>query len=121
MKGVFVRLERNELKDIVSEMLEANTALVHLSLSTSNLKKIRKEKINSQREFLMAGEELDLEIEKIRAMLPSVEMTGQGRFEFKPQKPVLRIKKSKSTRIRKNRHEAELENIRKRLEEIRMK
>jgi hypothetical protein len=118
MKGVFVRIERDEMKQVVTEMLEAHASVVEISSDTSRFKKIRKSKIKLESDFLMAAEELDLEVEKIKSLMPAVEITGKGRFEFKPGKPILKIR---SSRERKTKQEIELEAIRQRIESLRGK
>ena len=119
MKGVFVRLDRDEIKEVVSEMLEAHASIVELSSDTSRFKKMRKSKLKLERDFLMAAEELDLQVEKLKSFMPAVEITGKGRFEFKPGKPQIRVGFAKKTR--KTKYEAELEAIRQRLEALRRK
>ena len=119
MKGVFVRLDRDEIKEVVSEMLEAHASIVELSSDTSRFKKMRKSKLKLERDFLMAAEELDLQVEKLKSFMPAVEITGKGRFEFKPGKPQIRVGFAKKTR--KTKYEAELEAIRQRLESLKEK
>lgn len=120
MKGVFVRLERDEIKETVEEMLETNASLVELNSSTSALKKLRNSKSKLQKDFLIKTEEIDIEIEKIKAMLPEVQVPKE-RFSFKPGTAKSKAKKAGKITSRKTKHETELEAIRQRLEQLRQK
>ena len=117
MEGIFVKVDRTNIKEMLEEMLEANASFVELSSSTSQLAKLRKQKLKLQRDFLMKTEELGLEIDKINSFMPSFEITS--RRISKPSPEIGTRKKAKA--IRKTKYEVELEEIRKRLEELRQR
>jgi hypothetical protein len=117
MEGIFVKIDRNDIKEMVEEMLESNASFVELSSSTSQLVKLRKKKLKLQRDFLMKTEELGLEIDKINSFMPSFEISSK-----RISKPILEVGTRKIAKAtRKTKYEAELEEIRKRLEELRQR
>jgi hypothetical protein len=113
MKGVFIRVEKEDLRGVVEELLESNASTVHLSSSAAQMKKLRNSRLKLQREFFKGITEMDLEVEKIKAMLPEVKVKH---FVFKPDQPSLITKQE---RKRRSKYEKELEEIKARLDYLR--
>jgi len=116
MKGVYTQIEKEELKEIIEEVLNINSAFVNIAAQTEEINNLRKAKYKLQRDFLIASEELDLEIEKIKSFLPEVKFSKEN-IHVAFEKPSLKIDK----KTRKGKYQLELDSIRKRLEELRKK
>lgn len=116
MTGVFVRVEREELKEVISDMLSSRESFVNLAQSTSELKKLKITKFKYHREIESNLEQLDLEVAKLRSYLPEVELPGTvGLLKVRSEKSSSRA----MSKARRTKYQAELEEIKKRLSTLR--
>ncbi len=116
MAGVFVRVEREELREVLGDMLISRESSVNLAQSTSELKKLRVSKFKYHREIELNLEQLDLEVTRLKSYLPEVELPGTvGTLKVRSD----RASSGAMSKARRTKYQAELEEIKKRLSTLR--